>query len=789
MFVRRPLALAARAAVATILLALASAVPAQDQSSEAPVVGRWIGSYGLESPEDVPVFHDAGFNLAILEVPLSFGTVEDDDDELLAVLDACLQAGVACWVGIRISGVPGEGPASMCPYDNAFREELGTAVFRLTRAVAAHPAVVGWVTPSLTSEMVGARPNDFARFLAERYGGDLRALSRAWGRACGDWVDATEALAWESSRKSPLGLNQPIMDVAAFRWRVHMDLMQLFLSTYGAYDPIGLPVFAGQENTYWALANVPIGYEGAITGVFPPWGGAPDLTQCAVAIDVARAGGVRRAFFGIDLHAAVTAEELRRYLSAAWVRGAWGVVFSDWHGVAASEEMEKVLNEGRADATRLWDYEPRPTTALLYEPIHGGVLSDSRTPLYGLLDLPGWPSEPMAALRLYGNGHRWGGMDVIPAHLVTPDLLAQYRTILAPQLYDAPDELVGTLWDWVRAGGVLYCDMGIGSWQSGSFQALTEPLIALLGVLRIGLIGPGEFDGRVYMESPALPSLHEGMSTEGTPFRGLVGDARVTAGAKPMIVFRSRRDRNRNDQLMYSGIMVNELGSGAVVFSTTPCLDDWSPSESLGRLFWGDLLSRDARIEKAAPDSIVGGRLDARAGHGMAVVANYAPGTEPVHLVLYDAVGAVLTDCLVHTGQSVRETEILSAVPGNGLLAARDLPLEVLSPEALVVVHEYGPKGLSLTIGPPDAAHGFVVTRGGWIEGGTPTRYAMRLGSGELPILPNEEFDLILTVPGDVVIRRVASADGSGVVNIPIDTAPAIEVTLRPQTAREVGQP
>ena len=45
---------------------------------------------------------------------------------------------------------------------------------------------------------------------------------------------------------------------------------------------------AGQESTYWALANVPAGYTGAITGIFPI-GRAPDLTQNAVAVDVARA--------------------------------------------------------------------------------------------------------------------------------------------------------------------------------------------------------------------------------------------------------------------------------------------------------------------------------------------------------------------------------------------------------------------------------------------------------------------------------------------------------------------
>lgn len=780
--------LAAAAAVATLALLTPWAATAQGDSPDAAVVGRWIGSYGLESPEDVPVFRDAGFNLAILEVPLSFGTRDEDDDELLALLDACLQAGVGCYVGLRISGVPGEGPMDMCPYDHAFREELGTAIWRLTRAVAAHPNVLGWVTPSQTSDLVSTRSVDFSRFLMEQYG-EPRALSEAWGSAYRDWPLATEQAAWDSSASSELGLNRPVMDVAAFRWRAHTDLLCLFRDTFAAYDPAALPLMAGQESTYWALANVPAGYTGAITGIFPRWGEPPDLTQNAVAVDVARAGGLRRAFFGIDLNATVTPSQLRRYLSAAWVRGAWGVVLSDWHGVAGSEDMRQAVQDGWVDATRLWSYEPRPTTALLYEPVHGGPLSPSGTPLYGLLDLPGWPSEPMAALQTYAYGHRWGGMDVLPAHLATPAVLSRYRTVLAPQLYDAREDLVGMLWDWVRAGGVLYCDVGIGSLQTGSFQALTEPLITLLGVLRIGQLAPGEFDGQVYMESPSLPSLREGMSTTGMPFRGLVGDARVTAGAKPTLVFRSRRDRNRNNQLMYAGIMVNDLGSGAVVFSTTPCLDDWRPDDPTGRMFWGDLLSRGARIEKATPGPIVGGPLDARSGQGMAVVANYAPGAEPVHLVLRNAVGAVLTDCLVHTGQDVPETEVLSQVAGGGLLAARDLPLQVVNPEALVAVHEYGPRGLSLTIGPPDAAHGYVVGRGAWIEGGTPVRYAMLLRSGELPILPNEEFDLIVTVPGGAVTTRRVVADGSGAVSILVDTSPAVEVTLRPRALQEVGFP
>jgi hypothetical protein len=345
------------------------------------------------------------------------------------------------------------------------------------------------------------------------------------------------------------------------------------------------------------------------------------------------------------------------------------------------------------------------------------------------------------------------------------------------------------LWDWVRAGGALYCDLGIGSWQSGGFQAFTEPLITLLGVLRVGYVLPAEFDGTVYMESPSLPSLREGMETRGKPFRGLMGDARVTAGAKPVVVFRTRRDPRRNRELLYSGIMVNDLGEGAVVYSTTPCLDDWYPDSPLGERFWGDLLSRGAIVEQLSSPGVRGGALDVRAGEGIAVIANYGPGPEVVRLRLTDVPAVVLTDCLVHTGRDLPHTEVLGQVPGGGLLAARDLPLEVLNPEALVAVHEYGPDGLSLTIGPPDAEYGYTLTRGGWIAGGTPIEYGFRLTSGELPILPNEELDLIVTIPGGAVTSGRVVADDAGVVTVLVDTAPAAEITLRPRAPEEVDLP
>jgi len=768
---------------------LAQTVGAGDRAGkdEAKPPARWIAAYGLESAGDVAQFVKAGFNCAIVQLPMDFASDDARKDALRALLDACAEHQVAVMLGVRGVGVPPAPPSATNPYAYEYRSAFGDAAFQLVQIAKGHPAVAAWLTPSRASEYLRTRPEDLSDYLRARYG-DLGALRDAWGAYFPTWENATREEAAKISGDTVLGFALPSLEIALFDTAAYRDLIGFYERTYRMYDPQRRPVVVGEECAYWALADLPDGVVGVITGVFPDEADPDRVTQNAVAVDVARAGGRNKAFFGIRVTPEMNADGLERLVSAGFVRGAWGIAVSDWHSVAGERSLAQVIGRAARRSEALGDYQPRPGAALLYQPFHSGAAAQSGEPLYGLLDLPGWPCEPMAALRVFSRGSRWGGIDVIPAHQATADVLSRYATVLAPQLYDVGEPLSAALWDYVRGGGVLYCDLGIGLRQTGSVQLLPETLVPLVGVMRITSLTQTEFDGVVYGDSPLLPSLHDGASTEGRPFSGLTGDARATAGAKPTILLRARRDpRDRDPRVTYAGVFTNSVERGAVVYATNQILAHWLPTDPLGAAFWGDLVSRGSIVENTTAPGPICPDVDVRSDGQTVTAVNYSQAVLLATAGVPSDPGQCFTGCVVRTGMAVRGAELSCELAPGELMVAAAIPLTVQAPAALVAVSSYGPKGLELQAAPFDAQYTFDRISGPELSGGTPQALALLLRSGGLEILPGERLDATLTCADGTTSSLEAVADGSGTVRIELGKTAAVRVSVKPRGPQKVG--
>ncbi len=767
------------------LLLLSACCAAQEAPASARTVPPerrpCVAAYGLSSATEAPAFRRAGFDTAFVELPPRFAQTEGDARRLEAFLTACDTEDVSLILGVQCDD-PRTAPGGLLsPYDTTAVNRLGAEIHHLVSLAGDHPCVIGWMTPRRLSESVALRDQDFAAYLQGRYG-VVATLNERWDVRYSSFDEATAGQARAQAAISPLGLGAPLLDVAVFQTLLHRDALALFLRTYQRYDPYQRPVVAGEECNYWALANLPLGMFGAVTGLRPDEAGPDPLLGNPIAVDVARAGGLHAAFHGLEVRADTDPALLRRQAAAAFAHGAWGVVLSDWQTVAAEEALAELLPEIRSWTESTGPLPVRSSIALLYEPLHGGARSGTGYLLAGLLDARGWPSEPLAILAAFARGSRYGGIDVLPAHEVDAAALSRYAVVLAPQLYDVERGLADALWDYVKGGGLLYTDLGLGFHQSGTMTEFPATLMGLTGILAVPFILPMQLGGTVEQPCPALPSLVPGARTSGAVFGPVIGDARLTMGATPIVVFRSRRVAQRGNALFFASLSAHYVGRGAVLFATTPALAGLTPQDALGAPLWADLMTRGAMVENVGGDDFAPPHLEVRTGDGIVVAAAYDAGTEWATAQRAGSDRAVFRGALTETAAEGHDDVLLHIPVGESVLAIADrLPVRIPSPTTCVWVSEYGPDGLRATVAPSDASWSPI--EGGYVAaGGTVQPLALEIAAGAFPILPREELEVVVRGsngrPSETV--RLTAGD-DGVLRLDLGAAGPLEVTVRPR--------
>jgi hypothetical protein len=788
---RRRAASGRRAASVLALLALTAScalgqeAPKPPEASAAPDFARrpCIAAYGLSNAADVPEFRKTGFDCAVIELPLDFAEADADRERLEQFLTACDAEDVAVIMGVEVEDVARGASSAFSPYDQSRMNRIGAQVYDLTSLVGDHPCVIAWMAPRRLSESLTSRPDDFAGYLQRRYG-SVDKLNEWWDTGYRGFGEATPLAVASRADAAPLGLNLALVDLADFQTRLHRDALAFYVDAYGRYDALQRPVLAGEECNYWALANLPPGMAGGITGLRPDEAGPDPVLGNPIAVDVLRAGGLHVALHGIEVRRATNPLALRGQMAAAFLHGAYGVVLSDWQTVAGEKELRDVLPEARAWTEQTGPLGPHSAIALLYQPMHAGAQSATGRHLGGLLATEGWPSEPLSVLELFARGSRFGGIDVIPAHEASPAVLARYATVLAPQAYDVDRDLAASLWQFVKGGGLLYGDLGMGLRQSGAMTALPPELIGLAGLLNIPYVLPMQLGGTVDVTSPFLPSLSQGDQTAGTVFGPIVGDARLTAGASPLVVFRARRVAQRGNALYYSGISINPLERGAMLFATAPALSGLSPEDPLGALFWIDLTRRGARVESLSGDGLFPRDLEVRAGRSVVAVASYGAPVAWAQVVRGGVGGTVFEGALTQTGEASADSVLLRIPAEAGLGVAQAMPARVVTGATCVWVYEFSEQRVRMLLAPVDADWTFA-DREPSAVGGTPTRMALELGAGRLPILPNEQFDVTMRQPGNSGAQTLeAMAGADGILRLDVGETGPVELTVTPRNPR-----
>jgi hypothetical protein len=141
------------------------------------------------------------------------------------------------------------------------------------------------------------------------------------------------------------------------------------------------------------------------------------------------------------------------------------------------------------------------------------------------------------------------------------------------------------------------------------------------------------------------------------------------------------------------------------------------------------------------------------------------------------------------TGTSRPAPEFVAEIPAGGLLVARGVPVTVRTAAALLCVSEYSDTHIALQAAPPDASYALTPGKGVSIEGGTEGPLELEIRSGDMPVLPNEEFDLTITGADGRPDKSRAIAGPDGVVRISLEAVGCVNIEMRQRGRAGGGSP
>jgi len=581
--------------------------------------GPWVFVYGLQGAGAAETARSLGCNTLYFDLP------EDTPvrlDEARALIREATAQGLQVIVGLRTKLA---GDYRISARDPAYVAAVGEWIRAVVAGLRDTPGVAAWATDHYLERDISLTEKDFRAFLLERYG-SVEALNAAWGTQYSSIEAVTRARAREVDDDQVHGVGRPSVDLAEFERRAFHDVMAMWAAQVRSADP-DTPLMTGRISLYRSLTAIPEAYD-IVQVYFPPDILEPDtLTHNVHGVEIARRGGRFEVIPWLRVplppSEAYSQMALTRWILEAGLRGAVGVCLDDYECMST---QQAVLNNtvyqlsaalGQAPFA---DNAPKPCAAVIYEPYAGGHLF-AGTPGYGYIE--DYRENDFAELAFnYRLGTVLGGLDyLLPEDLRDTDL-SRYSAIFAPACLSLPPEVVGTLRDWVEAGGALFADLGAGMYQAGSWVPQLGPLAPLMGLT--GAIEPADRFGdfRVGVTHPALPSVALGMESHGTfvpgrtqslsmghfsrysyegpasamkgyAFQGPSWFVSVGGDTVPLATQSVRYDEQRRPHFL--GLTVATVGQGLALFAPFACWSHWPPQDALHAAVHGDLMARRAR--------------------------------------------------------------------------------------------------------------------------------------------------------------------------------------------------
>ena len=610
--------------VATVILA---ALPVRADARDR--LGPLVFAHGLQGRDAALTATELGCNAIYFDLPLDAPVLLPS---VRAFIAEAHDAGLSVIVGLRTSlGEQYPVRPSSPEYVSAMREWVAAVV----TALRDEPGVIGWATDHDLERAISFSDPDFRDYLM-RVHGSLAELNDSWGSRFVNLAEVGRAGVRERDLDWPFGVGRATVDLADYRRSVFHDLMQLWAEEIRRHDQEHL-LFSGRIARYRGLTAVPYSYDVVMPFMSPDLLERDLLTHNVQGVQIARRGGQFEVIpwlrVPVSPSQAFTQNRLVTWMAEAGMRGAVGACLEDWSRISGTPRTRQgVTDQIRAALGQapFPDQAPTPAAAVIYSPYAGGP--KKRGTPYGYL--PEFDDADLAALAYqYRGGTVFGGLDYLTVDDLDRTDLDRYSVILAPLCLSLPESSADALRSYLRDGGALVADIGLGMYQAGTWSPDAGPLAPQLG-LASALPIETRFGGfRVGVPHPQLPSVLKGAGAgglftvgrtqdisgsrasgraftgaadqlKGYPFQGPSCFVSLRTGAIPLATMSVRYDDERRPHFL--GLIVNEVGDGLTVFATFPMWTYWPVDDALHGALHLDLIRRRATYRLLEPGLLPG---------------------------------------------------------------------------------------------------------------------------------------------------------------------------------------
>ncbi|MBI3922124.1 MAG: hypothetical protein HY318_11955 [Armatimonadetes bacterium] len=577
-----------------------------------------FGAFGVNTVESLESVKAAGINALGIDVPWDKDLKDVYYTGLHDLATAAAEKQLKVVLAVAMVPPPQKDEPTMAvsPLSRPYVELLRSWLKYVVDKFKDLPNLLGYATQRDPAACIQYRDIDFQQYLRRWYSLPQN-LSQMWAIQVPEFGNAKMELIKTIDQSRPAGFARASVDLAVYRSAALSELMALWAKELLDLDKDRL-IFTGALYDYKSLIVVPNEYDVVVPAAFPTLVEPDVIAHNPHAIDIARQTNrfaAMPAFVTSGGRGVLNADvkrQLLNWINEGFLHGASGFWLSNWEEVhatetkpgkekdaAVSEELEKALAkrlEG-LEQTRVTEALPKATVAFLYEPFGEGLVENGNS-LYGFADglSLGEPNQPFIDFR---RGTRYGLVDYLSHDDLLAADLSQYSTIFAPLCLWITPEVEIRLSEYVRAGGVLVADLGIGMAQSGAGFLEVPPafhdLFGLWGMYRLveqnrnmSILNPHEL-------FPSLPvgALTNGLGEAGTAFTRPIGVVRIYGDTVTVGGVIRGTGSWRNSA---ATLNVHPFGAGFGVFAPFRLWSHWRPQNNLYAEFHSDLVRRGAIV-------------------------------------------------------------------------------------------------------------------------------------------------------------------------------------------------
>ncbi|MGE5531198.1 MAG: hypothetical protein ACM3VW_03640 [Bacteroidota bacterium] len=780
-----------RRPIPTYLAILLSCISYVACAADKPL-GPFTFCYGLERGGDPAVFAELGLNTLYIDLqPSDIGDLEPCRQmireaqrrglKVIVGLPTCLTA------GYRVS-----------PWDDEYSGSVSELITHAVNSLKDEQGLSAWATGHALEKSISYSDADFRSYLQIGYP-TLEALNASWETRFGFWNVITMQVARETDAARPFKVGRAATDLADYQARAYHDVMAGWLRSIKAADP-QRPVLTGRITLYRSLLSIPDGYDVVCVSMPPDVVEGDLVAHNTQGLDMARRGGKFQVLQILRVPStaspAYADESLRAWIQQAALHGSAGFGLEEWPMLEPTYTREKrYLPASRRltkaiTACRSLDFgvKPQANAAIVYSPYAEGMAVTGQ-PLYGHIRnlLTGEPSDLAYALR---TGTRFGVVDYLSVEDLVGTELSRYGTLLLPACLKLPTAAEVSLEDYVQLGGAVVADLGLGMYETGSWEALPEGLMKLLGITQMGSLKDRAADltaATVPMRALPLPPAlkSHGTFNVGGAQTGAVSERKTFSIGGPVAEVKLREDAvpvatasvrfDPEDRLpIFAGLVGRQQAGGLALFATHALWQYWPLGDTLSTVLHGSLLARRARFE-LVQEGLLTGAVQITGSDDDLCLLNL--GRQPVtaEVLCYGAASHAFSGAVsrfeanpLQAGRAAGTAYVSAVAPAQSLskFARAGLIVQPYERDAAVQMLEYGSDRVSFRITGAGGVLGGTPTRGLELHTGSATAVRLILATGRYPVTPGSAHLVTTHSRGGRETQTTVTANAGGELDL-----------------------